>query len=179
MARGEGTSGKRLILIACAVAAVCAVALALGLGLGLGLKKDDKAAAETEEVEEQHQSRVDCYPELRWGVPPNDIKAACESRGCTYDPSVIDELVPVCFISPDCPLGSGYSVTHSEETDTGMTLTLQSRLSTKDVVQRQSTYRIEPTELALMVVEYLGENSLRIKVNSEMLNVDLLTRICV
>jgi Trefoil (P-type) domain len=159
MARGDGTASRKKLVIICVVAAVCILALALGLGLGLGLKKDDTTSTKTVDP----PARIDCYPELRWGKPPADVKIACESRGCTYDPSTIDVLAPACYISPDSPLGAGYSVKNVRETSSGMTFSLQSRLSQS--TQSRSTSRIEPSNLAEVAIEYLGENLLRVKVD--------------
>jgi hypothetical protein len=174
---GEKRKNKRLIIV-CIVIVVCIAALALGLGLGLGLNKDDDKVSigepsativymnyttvTSQPVTEEHWSRIDCYPEQKWGVPSNDIKTACEARGCTYDPAVPDISVPVCYVSTDSPLGLGYEVTDSSEADDVLTLRLQLRQQ-KNYVNRETTSRIQPADNAVLEANYLGENVLRIK----------------
>ncbi|XP_051252783.1 sucrase-isomaltase, intestinal [Dicentrarchus labrax] len=77
---------------------------------GLSLTLGETYLVQWELVAEEYQ-RFDCYPE------ENADEAKCKARGCTWKPSTI-ERVPWCFYPKDY----GYSVTRTDQTNSGMTV---------------------------------------------------------
>ena len=144
----ESANRKKCVVITVVVGIVVVVALALGLDLALrdGAPKTDHLL-----------SRIDCYPEARWGRGVID-RRDCEERGCEYDPSprAIDVEAPVCFVSAQSVLGAGYSPNSVNEREDGFTASLRTNAPAK------SDVTIQPIN-GVFEVEYAGENILHLK----------------
>jgi len=149
---------KCVVITVIVMVFVVVITLALGLGLGLGLRPH----APTTDDHLQH--RIDCYPETRWGsVETADLRGECERRGCRYDPLTpsrtdADSGAPVCYVSEDSALGTGYSMSGLSERSDGLAAAL--RTNAEDL---QSDVAIQPLNARLQV-DYAGENVLHIKV---------------
>jgi len=148
MANSSARNRKTYVIVGILLAGVI---LALGLGLGLGLRHGRPAI-------DRLLSRIDCYPEARWGGGVVS-RRVCEHRGCLFDPVTDDDDgAAACYVSADCVLGAGYSMTNITRRQNGLTAALETNSN-----HTQSDVTIQPLN-AVLDVEYAGENVLHLKV---------------
>src|SRR6218665_89051 len=162
-------ASRKKVIIAVAVCCGVAAVIALAVGLGVGLSQRDSKpppaptdAPSTPGPVASNADRIDCYPEAKWGGA-TVTKQDCESRGCTYDPPVNGEQGPVCYVSPDSPLGSGDRVNNDRVDDNGVRrIELQTRAPSSKRVKRSAI--LENAD-AVFEMESGGENIIHFKVN--------------
>ncbi len=154
------------LIIGLVVAIVGVLALVLGLYYGT-MPSDDP---EPRTPGQQQYERIDCYPEAMWG---NEAvtQEKCEERGCRFEPFPSSGLaVPACFVSPDSPLGQGYSSGDTVDDSYGYTLSLSPKaavLQTRTGDQTQSQLLSGLIENVAFQVEFRSNDILHFKVSVE------------
>ena len=156
--------------MAVAVAAAVVVGVTVvGVGLAVGLR----AARTDDQLPRQSGDggggghllgRIDCYPEARWGGggAAAVTRAACERRGCEYDPDPAVAGVPACIVSAGSVLGAGFAVARVRRRrrgQRGFTVDLRSNAA----ADAATDAAIRPLD-AVLDVRYLAENVLRLTV---------------
>lgn len=99
--------------------------------------------------------RVDCYPEAPFSFG-EDIREKCLQRNCMFESSSTPN-VPWCFFPQN---SFGYTMTESEETDTGLRIVLK-RLQT-----HKSPFP-DPIENLVLTVDFLNPKTLNIKIKDQ------------
>lgn len=107
------------------------------------------------ETKRSDYERVDCYPEASYSFG-EDIKDKCLQRNCLFESSSIPN-VPWCFFPQD---SFGYTMTSSEQTDSGLKINL------KRITSRQSPFP-DPIENLVLTVDFLNPKTLNIKIKDK------------
>jgi len=161
LARRRAVRRRQVAVAAAVVVGVTVV----GVGLAVGLRAartDDQLPRQSGDGGGHLLGRIDCYPEARWGGggAAAVTRAACERRGCEYDPDPAVAGVPACIVSADSVLGAGFAVARVRRRrrgQRGFTVDLRSNAAA------DADAAIRPLD-AVLDVRFLAENVLRLTV---------------
>jgi len=163
LARRRAVRRRQVAVAAAVVVGVTVV----GVGLAVGLRAagtDDQLPRQSGGGGGHLLGRIDCYPEARWGGggAAAVTRAACERRGCEYDPDPAVAGVPACIVSADSVLGAGFAVARVRRPrrgQRGFSVDLRSNAA----ADAAADAAIRPLD-AVLDVRYLAENVLRLTV---------------